>query len=148
MRLSIPPAVRRFAVFSFLLLAPPAVLLFLFPERPGAAQTQSSDAVKLPTTVKPSEEELRQAYDRAFQFTKKVKDSVFRTSVKANWLPDNTRFWYRNDLRGGAKEFILVDAARATRTPAFDHQHLAVVLSKATGKTYQADRLPFDRRSE
>lgn len=53
------------------------------------------------------------------------------------------RFWYRNDLREGAKEFIVVDAERGTREPAFDHQKLAVALSKAAGQDYKAEHLPF-----
>src|SRR5437764_463931 len=54
------------------------------------------------------------------------------------------RFWYRNDLRGGAKEFIVVDVDRGIREAAFDHQKLASALSKAAGAQYQSDRLPFD----
>src|SRR5205085_7629168 len=40
---------------------------------------------------------------------------VFKDHVTPNWFADNTRFWYRNDLAGGAREFILVDAARGVR---------------------------------
>ena len=66
---------------------------------------------------------------------------VFRAAVRANWLPDD-RFWYRNTIPGGA-EFVLIDPARATRTPAFDHAALAVTLSKAAGASYTATTLPF-----
>ncbi len=44
-----------------------------------------------------------------------------------------TRFWYRNDLAGGAKEFVLVVPEAGTREPAFDHVRLASSLSKAEG---------------
>ncbi|MDB5294107.1 MAG: dap4 3, partial [Phycisphaerales bacterium] len=50
---------------------------------------------------------------------------VYRDRVEPNWLPGGTRFWYRNDLRGGAREFVLVDAAAGTRAPAFDHAKAA-----------------------
>ncbi len=70
---------------------------------------------------------------------------VYRDQVTPHWFADNTRFWYRNDLRGGTKEFILVDAAPGKRGPAFDHAKLAASLSKAAGEAYRADRLPFDR---
>src|SRR5205085_10282371 len=53
-------------------------------------------------------------------------------------------FWYRNDLPGGTKEFILVDAEAGNRREAFDHTKLAAALSKAAGQDYRADRLPFD----
>jgi dipeptidyl aminopeptidase/acylaminoacyl peptidase len=69
---------------------------------------------------------------------------VYKTEIRPNWFADNTRFWYRNDLRGGAREFVLVDAEKGQRQPAFDHEKLAASLSKASGTKYQADRLPFD----
>lgn len=65
--------------------------------------------------------------------------------VRPNWLPDN-RFWYRNMTANGS-EFVLVDPAKGTRTATFDPQKLAATLSKATGKTYEATRLPFQRIS-
>jgi dipeptidyl aminopeptidase/acylaminoacyl peptidase len=69
---------------------------------------------------------------------------VFRDRVAPHWFHDDTRFWYRNDLRGDMKEFIVVDAVRGTREPAFDHVKLAAGFSKAAGAEYRADKLPFD----
>jgi dipeptidyl aminopeptidase/acylaminoacyl peptidase len=68
---------------------------------------------------------------------------VFRDRIAAHWFGDNTRFWYRNDLAGGAREFIFVDAAKGLRQSAFDHTKLATALSKAAGKELVADQLPF-----
>ena len=68
---------------------------------------------------------------------------VYKARINPHWFANDTRFWYRNDLKGGAKEFILVDAEAGTRQPAFDHQKLAAALSKATGKEFEADHLPF-----
>jgi hypothetical protein len=69
---------------------------------------------------------------------------VYKDRIVPHWLADNVRFWYRNDLSGKTKEFILVNAERGTRTPAFDHARLAAALSQTTSKEYQADQLPFD----
>jgi dipeptidyl aminopeptidase/acylaminoacyl peptidase len=69
---------------------------------------------------------------------------VYKAQITPHWFQNNTRFWYRNDLRGGAKEFILVEAEQGQRKEAFDHKKLAAGLSKAAGKDYAADRLPFD----
>jgi dipeptidyl aminopeptidase/acylaminoacyl peptidase len=70
---------------------------------------------------------------------------VYRAEIEPHWFDDNARFWYRNDLRGGAREFVLVDAVKGTRGPAFDHKKLGAALSKASGKEYAAEKLPFDR---
>ena len=61
--------------------------------------------------------------------------------VQANWLP-NDRFWYRNVTAAGS-EFMLVDAARATKAPAFNHTAVATALTTAMGKPVPATRLPF-----
>ena len=45
---------------------------------------------------------------------------LHRGPVQPHWLGNSSRFWYRNDLPGGAVEFILVDAARGSREIAFD----------------------------
>jgi hypothetical protein len=69
---------------------------------------------------------------------------VYKARIVPHWFQNNTRFWYRNNLPGGAQEFILVDAERGSRSAAFDHAKLAAGLSKAIGTTnYRGDRLPF-----
>ncbi|MEO8369108.1 MAG: DPP IV N-terminal domain-containing protein [Candidatus Solibacter sp.] len=66
---------------------------------------------------------------------------VLRSGVRPNWLPDE-RFWYRVATAEGA-EFVLVDPAKGTRAPAFDHVKLAAALSSASGRAYSAAGLPF-----
>src|SRR5688572_23323286 len=68
---------------------------------------------------------------------------VFRAGIRPTWLPDG-RFWYRVTTDNGV-EFVLVDPAVGTRTPAFDHAKLAAALSTAAGTTYSASRLPFQQ---
>jgi dipeptidyl aminopeptidase/acylaminoacyl peptidase len=64
--------------------------------------------------------------------------------ITPHWFADNARFWYRNDLSRGAKEFILVDAEKGSRESAFDHKRLAESLSRSAEAEYSAERLPFD----
>jgi dipeptidyl aminopeptidase/acylaminoacyl peptidase len=90
----------------------------------------------------PTPEELQASYQRA-QATRPA-GGVYKTRVEPHWFHDNTRFWYRNDLARGAREFVMVDAEAGKREPAFDHKKLAAGLSKAAGKDYSAERLPFD----
>jgi dipeptidyl aminopeptidase/acylaminoacyl peptidase len=71
-------------------------------------------------------------------------NKVFKARVRPQWSPDNNRFWYRNDLADGRREFVLVDAAAGKKEPAFDHERLAAAMAKVTGKTAQADRLPVE----
>jgi dipeptidyl aminopeptidase/acylaminoacyl peptidase len=82
-------------------------------------------------------------YARAERFMSgQVASLVLRSGVRPGWLPDE-RFWYRNSLANGTSEFILVDPARGTRAPAFDHAALAAALSLASGKTFDGTRFPF-----
>src|SRR6516165_6340047 len=105
----------------------------------------SSDTGKVLTPSAPtSPAEVQAAYGRANKINSLAKGKMFRAKVTPTWLPDGKRFWYRNDLRNGAKEFVLVDAERGARQPAFDHPRLAVSLSKAAGKEYKSDHLPFE----
>ena len=68
---------------------------------------------------------------------------VYKSIIIPHWFEGDTKFWYRNALRGGASEFVLVDAEKGARQPAFDHEKLAAALSKAAGKEFKADHLPF-----
>ncbi len=84
-------------------------------------------------------------YDRALKLREVTANKVFKNRVTPHWLDDNVRFWYRNDLAEGKREFILVDAEAGTRQPAFDHNRMAAALAEATGSEIQADELPIDR---
>jgi len=66
---------------------------------------------------------------------------VLHGAVRANWLADD-RFWYRNTTAEGS-EFVMVDAAKGTRAPAFDHAKVATALTTATGANFDAHHLPF-----
>ncbi len=63
------------------------------------------------------------------------------TSVVPRWLNDG-RFWYRATTPDGPR-FLLVDPARKTRLPVFDHERLASGLRAATGTIVAGNRLPF-----
>lgn len=62
--------------------------------------------------------------------------------VQPNWLPDG-RFWYRVMVADGS-QFIVVDPAKGSRAPLFDHQNLADIFTKVTGRQYAAHMLPFE----
>jgi dipeptidyl-peptidase-4 len=84
-------------------------------------------------------------YERAAQLSQRTRNKVTRTAVRPHWSADGNLFWYKNDLPDGATEFVVVDAAKGVRRPAFDHGKMAGLLSKVTGKPQKADRLPIER---
>lgn len=86
----------------------------------------------------------REDYNRADSLRTKTEGLVYRARLEPHWLENEQRFWYRNDLKGGTKEFILVDAEKGTKQPAFDHKKVAEALSQAAGKQLEADKLPFN----
>ncbi|KKK65000.1 hypothetical protein LCGC14_2978550, partial [marine sediment metagenome] len=92
----------------------------------------------------------RADYERAKNLGDLTRNKVFKTKIDPHWFAENTQFWYRNDLSGGAREFVLVQTVQtvqtdqAMRRPAFDHARLAQSLSAATGEQFEATRLPID----
>jgi len=83
-----------------------------------------------------------QDYARAEKFmTYNTSPLVFH-SVRPAWVDDKDEFWFRDQGPDGV-QFILYDAARQTREPAFDHQKVAAALSQATGRRFEAAHLPF-----
>jgi len=105
--------------------------------------------VVLPLTQAPiqaspaSQATIRQAYERAERLSSgALTKLVYKGKVVAHWIADGPRFWYRNDVRG-EREFILVDAEKGTRGPAFDHGQMAAAVSEATASKADAKHLPF-----
>ncbi len=60
----------------------------------------------------------------------------------ARWIGDTSQFVYRKTVPGGFS-FVVMDARTLEKHPAFDQERLATALSKASGTTYTALRLPF-----
>ena len=58
------------------------------------------------------------------------------------WIANTNIFVYRKTVPGGFA-FVMMDAQTLQKRPAFDAARLAAGLSKATGVTYTALRLPF-----
>ena len=83
-------------------------------------------------------------YNKADSLRTKAEGLVYRARLEPHWLENEPRFWYRNDLKGGTKEFVLVDAENGTKQAAFDHKKVAEALSQAAGKQFEAEKLPFN----
>ena len=97
---------------------------------PALAQQRGSDAL---TAADYARAERFMPYNTA--------PLVFSSGVRPNWLTDE-RFWYSKSTAEGT-EFVLVDSARGTRAPVFDHSKVAAALSAAAGTSFDAHHLPF-----
>ena len=84
-------------------------------------------------------------YQRAGNLAKLTRDTVFRDSVRPHWLAGDSQFWYRLSTGSDTFEFVLVDAEKGARRPAFDHARLADALIASGATDVRADRLPIDR---
>ena len=80
----------------------------------------------------------RADYDRANGLREKLQHGVVNLPGTPHWIAESPRFWYRRTTAAGA-EFLLVDAEKGTRQPAFDHAKIAAAL----GTKYKAETLPF-----
>lgn len=130
-------SVKRWTALAALVVAS-GMLLWAAPPKAATPPSQATGS----ENFVPSPAELAEALQKQ---PTKPSGRVYKSQITPHWFANNTRFWYRNDLRGGGKEFILVEinTDAGTRKPAFDHQKLAAALSKA-GVECRADRLPFD----
>ncbi len=81
-------------------------------------------------------------YKRSDSLRPRLHESLYNVPAAVNWIPNTQRFWYLTRTRQGS-EFVLVDAVRKTRKPAFDARQVAQELSKATGKKIDPYKLPF-----
>ena len=100
---------------------------------PAAAQQRGGEAQRAFTAADYARAERFMGYN--------TTPLVFHAGMRPTWLPDE-RFWYRTTTENGS-EFVLIDPARGTRAPAFDHAKVAAALSTASGTTYHASSLPF-----
>jgi dipeptidyl-peptidase-4 len=110
-----------------------AILLTCFVATVTAVAQQRSEAPRTFTAADYARAEKLMGYN--------TTPLVFRSGVRPTWLPDE-RFWYRIATAEGF-EFVLIDPAKGTHAPAFDHAKLAAALSAAAGTTYDAHHLPF-----
>jgi dienelactone hydrolase len=81
-------------------------------------------------------------YQRAHTLQTKARHLVVDTPGSVTWIGDTHDFWYPKGVKGGT-EFILGYSDEASKSLAFDHEKLAVAISKATGHPYTALNLPF-----
>src|SRR5580693_6902239 len=80
-------------------------------------------------------------YQRASGLRTRFQGLAIGVPGPVTWI-DSAHFWYRKSVQGG-NAFVLVNAETQAKSPAFDHEKLAVSLSAAAGEKYTAVTLPF-----
>ncbi len=122
-------ALSRFTVFQRVLFAVLVVAAI-------AAFTTARPTADVSTVVKPN-------YDLASQWTgEKVGKLLFDTSVTPRWFESGDRFWYTFQTHEGRK-FYLVEPAKKSKAPLFDHAKMAATLTQMIGQPYETAHLPF-----
>jgi hypothetical protein len=81
-------------------------------------------------------------YERGQGLQAKTRGLVVNQPGVPNWIGESDRFWYAKTVKRGS-EFVLVDAAKATKNPPFDHDKLATAINAATGGHCTGVTLPF-----
>lgn len=89
-------------------------------------------------------------YSRADSILK-LNDLVYHQINNVNWIDTSANFWYQVKTRNGVA-YMLVDAAKKTRRPAFDTEKLVKQLNNQreiniSSKSLQLNKLKFDLKA-
>lgn len=81
-------------------------------------------------------------YQRAEKIGKDIQERIHHAASSIKWIENEPQFVYQVTSAKG-KEFLLVDAKKQSRKPAFDHGKMARALSEVSGEAVEATKLPF-----
>jgi dipeptidyl aminopeptidase/acylaminoacyl peptidase len=87
-------------------------------------------------------QEIEERYRVADAFKQKYGDGYFRGNITPAWIENTRTLWYSVKTPRGT-EFVLVDADKKTKRPAFDPVALAKALTRERGKQVEPYNLPF-----
>src|SRR5688572_27765677 len=73
-----------------------------------------------------------------------VGRGVYKSRITPHWFAGGAKLWYQNDLPGGVKEYIVVDAERGTRERFADRESLDKMLAQAGGDIAPTAPAPSD----
>ncbi len=96
---------------------------------------------------KPSHEEIVTRYKAVTIKDSTVKNTIYKASVDAHWLPGSNAFWYRNILHDSTTEYLLVNAATGSKRQAFNEAALAAALSKESNQVIKENHLSLNNLS-
>ena len=103
-------------------------------------------SVILPAGVVQANEtrDIAARYKRAEIYTPwNLPKHIHNNDLQHRWIAGSDRLWYKRSFDGG-HEFMVADPAAKSKRPAFDHQRMALALTRALGRTVRSDQLPID----
>ena len=83
-------------------------------------------------------------YDRANSFGRDFAGKVRNERLVYGWLSDGN-FWFREDLKAGAKHFYKIEVKSGKKSDLFDHEKVAKTIAAARSLQVDPSKLPFDR---
>jgi dipeptidyl aminopeptidase/acylaminoacyl peptidase len=81
-------------------------------------------------------------YARATALATRYEAAAIDIAGPPSAIGNTHQFWYRKSVAGG-DQFMIIDADTQQKRPAFDHEGIARTLSRETGASYTALKLPF-----
>ncbi len=94
------------------------------------------------TLMTSSAQGMEKDYERAQSLGKLLSGKVFHADIRPVWIGKTSFLFYEDNTPEG-KEYVLVDAARKSRRPAFDREKLAAGIRRLTGDSVKVSDLPL-----
>ncbi|MCH2370597.1 MAG: prolyl oligopeptidase family serine peptidase [Pirellulales bacterium] len=85
--------------------------------------------------------DLLEHYRQAHASINDVNNKMIRHRVRPNWIEGDNKFWYKLDLHGNKREWVVVDCLAGTRQLAFDHTAVGKQLSELLQKDVDGSKL-------
>jgi dipeptidyl-peptidase 4 len=82
-------------------------------------------------------------FERAEGLREKYRNRVFRSNIDPRWIEGSPRAWYKVEVAAGEFEFVVVNAAKGTRTLAFDHKVIANAIGTLLEREFSELDLPL-----
>ncbi|MEG1554513.1 MAG: DPP IV N-terminal domain-containing protein [Rikenellaceae bacterium] len=93
-----------------------------------------------------AQENMKELYQKADNYYDRYSKEFYGSRVRPSWIGKTPYFWYSVYTQNGT-EYFMVDAAKQTKSVAFNRELLASAIAKETGEKVDAKKLPIERLS-
>jgi dipeptidyl aminopeptidase/acylaminoacyl peptidase len=93
-----------------------------------------------------ADDDISQRFEWSDSHRQRTRANIYRDAINLHFFGEAEAYaWYRVETGPETNEFVLVDTAAGSRTPAFDHAALAADLSRQTDQQIKGEQLPFEQ---